>query len=271
MVYCCSLFLIPFCLSKFYPKTKFVSWLPGPPGKYALFLIKALSSENNFHLFTHGYTETILVSQGLIKNKDFFLIPPGVSDDFEISTAPRDIDTNLIRGLTVARLVPIKDIEFLITCLFYCKQNGLSFNWIIVGEGPLFQRIKLMIQSLGLSEEINLVGYKSHAEIQHLLHKTDVFALSSEFENYSLAVIEAFSSGVPCLLRNVGYFPKLVGKSARGANFDSPAEFYSALKSFLDQPAEYRKISMNCLQFASEHTWDRNAELFHEHVTSGHK
>lgn len=266
MVYCCSLFVIPFCLSKFFPNVHFVSWLPGPPGKYALSLIKLLSVRSNFHLFTHGYPEEVLISEGLRKDRDFFLLPPGVSNDFANSTMPREIDTNCVRGLTVARLVPIKDIEFLIKCLFYCKQKGLKFHWVIVGEGPLFQRIQFMIEAFGLTKEIDLVGHKKHAEIQDLLCTTDIFALSSEFENYSLAVIEAFANGVPCLLRNVGYLPKLVDNDTRGANFESTDEFYQAIKNFLDNPKIYKKISLSCLHFAAQHTWSSNEEVFHEHV-----
>lgn len=268
IVYCCSLFFIPYCLSKRYPQTQFVSWLPGPPGKIALAIIKLLKLRQNFHLFTHGYPEQSLIDNGLIKNKDFFLIPPGLSEDFKTKTVPRNVSGDCIKGLTVARLVPIKDIEFLIECLFECKQKKFNFHWTIIGDGPLLQTIKSLVESLGLVSHISLLGQRTQSEIKNILDHTDVFALSSEFENYSLAVIEAFSGGVPCLLRDVGYLPKLIGANTRGATFNCIEGFYASLMAIVNDPIKYRQMSLLCLEFAAEHSWKKNARIFHENVTS---
>jgi len=266
IVYCCSLFIIPLILSRYFRNVQFFTWLPGPPGKFAVFLIRRLLNRTNFNLFTNGYPEKTLNELGLIEGKDYFFMPPALNTVFNLSKPQKTHSSDLIRGVTVARLVPIKDLSFLLRCLARCKQAGLRFSWNIVGDGPDKKTLQATIYELDIADIVTISGRKSQSEINTILSTSHVFALSSSFENYSIAVLEAFSKGLPGILRNVGYLPRMIDGGRRGFNFDTEADFVEALKTLRYDRALYKKISQNCSDFASQHNWEINREIFHRQV-----
>jgi glycosyltransferase involved in cell wall biosynthesis len=263
IIYCCSLFFIPLLLCKFYPKDKFFSWLPGPPGRLVKILIRILVKNNNFELFTRGFPELVLDEMGLKKNEHYFVLRPSLSSQFIDKNFKRNgHDLKLVKGITVARLVPIKNIEFLIECLSHCKKDTIDFEWIIVGDGPEREKLDKLVRKLSLETSIFLVGELEHVDVINYLETSNVFALSSEFENYSNAVLEGFAFGLPCLLTDVGYMKQLAGENKRGYIYNSTDEFKTKLIDIFKNKKEYNEMSMRCTDFAKQHTWENNYRTF---------
>lgn len=269
IVYCCSLFLIPIITAPFFKQYTFVSWLPGPPGKLVQKKIKILKRYPNFRLFTRGYPEKTLVNLKLEKNIDYFILPPALKAHWlsaSISNPSKAHPDGKVNGVTTARLVPIKDLEFLIDCLAHCNQNGLQFSWSIIGDGTEKARLESKIKNLGLMNCVTLHGELPHEEVKEILLCSDVFVLSSRFENYSNAVLESFACGVPCLLRDVGYMPNLVGNGERGYLFSSPKTFYLRLLELISDDYVRNEMRKNCVSFAKRHNWELINQTFWENV-----
>lgn len=99
---------------------------------------------------------------------------------------------------TVGRLVEQKNHKLLIDAFaesYAVKSNSML---IIVGDGPLYERLSKQVSELGLNEQIKLLG--SRTDVNELLQAFDAFAMPSKDEGLGIAVVEAQAAGLPVLI-----------------------------------------------------------------------
>jgi glycosyltransferase involved in cell wall biosynthesis len=101
-----------------------------------------------------------------------------------------------------ARLSPQKGINVLLQALERCKQCGLHFRCMIVGDGPLGGCLRQRSLELGLSDCVAFEGFKE--DIRPYLHCATAFVLTSYSEGLPFAVLEAMACALPCIVTNVG-------------------------------------------------------------------
>ncbi len=78
---------------------------------------------------------------------------------------------------------------------------------LLVGDGPERHKIERLCKELGTCDDVILLGkLKSPAEV---LSISDLFLLTSEFESFGLAALEAMASGVPVISTNTGGIPEV--------------------------------------------------------------
>jgi glycosyltransferase involved in cell wall biosynthesis len=101
-----------------------------------------------------------------------------------------------------ARLSPQKGISVLLQALARCKQRGLRFRCMILGDGPLGDMLRQQSQELGLMDRVVFEGFKK--DIRPYLHSADAFVLTSYSEGLPFAILEAMACGLPCIVTDVG-------------------------------------------------------------------
>lgn len=100
-----------------------------------------------------------------------------------------------------SRLVNDKGIEVLIEAAsILCKKNK-NVRFFVSGEGPLREMLESQILRKNLSDIFYLVGFQE--DLLLFLRELDVFVMPSLAEGYPLAVLEALSSGLPCIATDV--------------------------------------------------------------------
>ena len=97
--------------------------------------------------------------------------------------------------ITVSRLVSWKNIDKLISV---CSKN----NWklAIIGSGPEEERL-VKLASVSKSK-VEFLGQKPSDQIPKYLKKSKTFALVSDYEGMSFALLQALSCGVPVVVSN---------------------------------------------------------------------
>lgn len=103
--------------------------------------------------------------------------------------APRRADTRLFLG--VGRLNPQKDFALLIRA--FASFAGPKDRLVILGEGPERRRLESLIETLGVTDQVELVGHV--ADTAQWLARADAFVLSSRYEGVPAVVIEALAAG----------------------------------------------------------------------------
>jgi glycosyltransferase involved in cell wall biosynthesis len=88
---------------------------------------------------------------------------------------------------------------------------------LVVGDGPERNRLQELVRALGLQEHVIFAGYQARPE--RFYRAMDVFALSSRHEGLPLALLEAWASGVPVVVPEVGGIAKLVTSGQTGLLF----------------------------------------------------
>lgn len=73
---------------------------------------------------------------------------------------------------------------------------SLAFTLRIVGAGPLERRMRNYVETHGLGERVEFLGWKDKAAVRDLLRASDIFLSTAERESFGLAALEARCVGV---------------------------------------------------------------------------
>jgi len=127
---------------------------------------------------------------------------------------------------TLAGLRPVKALPRLVRAF-----HALPDEWqlVIVGEGPERAVIAAEAKRLGIGARVHLPGHVAHpAEAAALF---DIFALSSDSEQFPLSVVEAMATGLAVASPAVGDVAEIV--AAENAPFIAPQGDEAALADAL--------------------------------------
>ncbi len=126
-------------------------------------------------------------------------------------TCERSSD-ELIRIVSCSYVVPVKRLELLIDALKLCKNR---IEWTHIGDGPLFEQIKLKAEELPEHIFVRFLGGKKNHEIYEYYsnNKVDFFVNVSSTEGIPVSIMEVFSFGIPAIATDVGGTRELVNQS----------------------------------------------------------
>jgi N-acetyl-alpha-D-glucosaminyl L-malate synthase BshA len=78
---------------------------------------------------------------------------------------------------------------------------------LFVGDGPERPVAEDLCRELNLCDEIRFVGRQE--QMEEILAVADLFLLTSDYESFGLAALEAMAAGVPVISTNVGGLPEI--------------------------------------------------------------
>jgi N-acetyl-alpha-D-glucosaminyl L-malate synthase BshA len=86
--------------------------------------------------------------------------------------------------------------------IFYEVQKKIPSKLLFVGDGPERQSAEELARSLGVCDDMRFVGKQE--QMEDILAIADLFLLTSEYESFGLAALEAMAAGVPVVSTNAG-------------------------------------------------------------------
>ena len=145
----------------------------------------------------------------------------------------QDHSGRLLLG-TAARLSPEKNLMMLIQVIAACRDQGREFDLDIVGEGPQRQELETLVQQLGLSGQVRLLGKMN--ELEQWYPRLDAFVLPSLKEGMPLTVLESLACGCPVIASATGAIPELLAGLA-GCRTVRPGDADGLTAALLELPA----------------------------------
>jgi glycosyltransferase involved in cell wall biosynthesis len=132
----------------------------------------------------------------------------------------------------LGRLVPDKNLEYLIRSFSHLREMGVESHLHLFGDGSERDALKSLSNRLKLAEHIEFHGQLGRSEIPAAIDGCHLFAFSSRTEGQCLAALEILARGRPVLGTPVGAFPEfLSGFLGSVAPLDDPTVFATALKA----------------------------------------
>jgi glycosyltransferase involved in cell wall biosynthesis len=107
-----------------------------------------------------------------------------------------------------------KGIGILLEALPVLARKRPEARFVIVGDGSTRARHEAAVRSLGLSEKVSFVGWRTDA--RRLLAAMDVFVMPSTFEGGPTTVIEAMAMARPIVATAVGMVPEILEDGVNG-------------------------------------------------------
>ena len=102
--------------------------------------------------------------------------------------------------ISVGRYDYQKGFENLIKAFKLVSNEYPEWNLKIIGDGPLKIEYENLIKKMQLSEKVELLH--SSKNIENILCKSSIFVMTSRFEGYANALVEALACGIPSISYN---------------------------------------------------------------------
>jgi glycosyltransferase involved in cell wall biosynthesis len=112
----------------------------------------------------------------------------------------------------VGRLVPAKNLPLAISAFDQVPGARL----IVIGDGPERQPLTELIGQAGLNGKVVMKGALPRSEAIEWLCAADAALLSSAYENFPHAAVEALAAGTPVVATAVGGVPEVIENGVNG-------------------------------------------------------
>ena len=227
----------------------------GPNGELMVRLRKAFNASWPVATFFHGYDISVLLDKNgpgvydrLFRAGDLFLPASGFFRERLVNLgAPADRTVvqrmgvrsgtqsmEATKGLggrrrefvfvSVGRLVEKKGQEYAIRAIAQCRQMDpeIKISLIIIGDGPLLEKLHDMIRKLKLEGIVQLHGSLPREKVNEKLLAADAFVLPSvtaddgDMEASPVSISEAMAVGLPVVATRHGGIPEIVEDEVTG-------------------------------------------------------
>jgi glycosyltransferase involved in cell wall biosynthesis len=141
---------------------------------------------------------------------------------------------------TVAGLRPVKNLPRLVRAFAAMKTKAARL--VIVGSGPESERIAAQARACGVADRLVMPGFL--ADPASWIGRFDIFALSSDSEQFPISLVEAMAAGVPVVATAVGDVLDMLSADNRPLVVDpaDEAAFAAALDGLAERPDLRRAI-----------------------------
>jgi len=116
----------------------------------------------------------------------------------------------------LARLIPQKDQKTLIRAFSKLVKSEPKVKLIIVGGGKLEKSLKKLVRDLGIEDRVIFTGSVERAEVYKILHILDVFVMTSLWEGFCVAVLQAMAARKPVILTDIHPFREAIDDGVCG-------------------------------------------------------
>ncbi len=128
-------------------------------------------------------------------------------------------DSDTVNFIYVGRLFPQKGVHLLVDAISKISDE-YNFRFSIVGRGPQQQELVEQAARLNVSEKIEFLG--SRMDVPDLLKKADFFIHPAIWnEGFGITLVEAMSSGLPCVAFRKGAIPEIITNNKNGYIVDN--------------------------------------------------
>lgn len=140
-----------------------------------------------------------------------------------------------VRIVTTGRLVEKKGIEYSIRAVAKLALVNRNIEYNVIGDGPLRKELQQLIENLGVSSTVKLLGWRHQQELieilnnSHILIAPSVTAKDGDQDAPVNALKEAMAMGLPVIGTQHGGIPELIEDGISGflvpeRNVDAIAE-----------------------------------------------
>lgn len=98
--------------------------------------------------------------------------------------------------------------------IFHTVNQQIPSKLLFVGDGPERAPAEELCRQLGVCDDVRFVGKQE--QMEDILAIADLFLLTSEYESFGLAALEAMAAGVPVVSTNAGGLGEIMVEGVTG-------------------------------------------------------
>jgi len=260
-----------------------------------IFFVPKIISQKIINWVVNGYCkkcDATIAPSSAIKNLLFnagikqsvYIIPSGIeTEQFAKNVGKRTeirdkygVKENEILLITASRIVPEKNIEFLIRAFVIINKSKKNAKMMIVGDGNTKAKLEKMVKELGLQENVIFTGLLVKEGMIAHYQASDIFVFSSLTETQGLVAVEAMATGLPVVAIKASGIEDTVKNGKDGFLTDNVEENFAKNVIRLIEDGNLRKkmsedAKINAQEFRIEPWVDKIVKLYEEIIEGKEK
>ena len=113
--------------------------------------------------------------------------------------------------------------------------RDLEWEFVMLGDGPLFQEARQRIQSSGLEDRFRTPGWVSPEEVRDTFCRSDILFMPSHTEGLPIVGVQALAAGLAFIVSDIGGFIDLVQNGVNGYRIALDDDFHAAFSESLSE------------------------------------
>lgn len=184
---------------------------------------------NSIISISEGTQDNLLTWLKVKKNKKYKIINNGIDLNIFLNSKPCDIKkiSDKLNSedkilCMIGSFTEQKNHELVIKII---KKLPCNYKLILLGEGPLKEKISNMIKKEELQDRVIVLGFRR--DVASIIKASDVVVIPSRWEGFGLVAVEALACGKKVVCSNVAGLSEVVGNvgiKISGENADAYAE-----------------------------------------------
>lgn len=165
-----------------------------------------------------------------------------------------------------------KGLDLLLDAIASRKEEMAQKHVFIELYGPddrtsFPEKVNSLVKDKELAEFVSVKGPVFDQEKKRVLTGSDFFIHTSRFEGLPMAVLDALSYGVPCLVTEGSNMKEPIEQNHAGwgadTNVGSIVEALDSMLQDIDQPEKMKTLSRNARDLADKYSWNNIAKTTH--------
>lgn len=176
-----------------------------------------------------------------------------------------DIPENAYVLLSVGELNINKNHQIVVKALGELKDK--TIHYVIAGKGDQDKALLDLAKEVGIENQFHLIGYRS--DVPELYKMADVYLLPSIREGLNVSVMEAMSSGLPCIVSDIRGNRDMIDEGKGGYLVDPLQQdsFETVIKSIRKKQGEMSKYNEEKAVMFESSVINKSMESIYRKVT----
>lgn len=211
-------------------------------------------------------------AERIVRKDRIRVIPNPVYVKPDNSVNPFDDHPHGCTIVAMGRLVKQKGFDYLLEAFRLCADRHPKWSLKILGEGDQRQSLEAKSADLMLSDRVKFLGIVK--EPSRVLRQADLFVMSSRFEGFPLALIEAMACGLPAISTDCPTGPSEIIRDNIDGILVIPgdvAALANAMDRLMSNPLERQRLATRAVEVVERFGIHRIMALWDEllvHISS---
>jgi len=157
-----------------------------------------------------------------------------------------------------------KGLDVLLQALQMSMESLPNIFLLVVGDGDLKPQYESMAENLGVADHAIFAGNSTDEELPEFYAASDLVTLPSKdmSEGFGLTLLEANSSGRPCIASKTGGIPEIIkdGYNGRLVPPNNPRALAQGIITMAKDSNARQRMGVNGRRLARSHDWTTVAE-----------
>lgn len=168
------------------------------------------------------------------------------------------------------RLVSTKGVDVLLRAARILREQGRSFELLIIGDGPERSHLEELAKHLGLTPWVNFAGRLPAAQLDAALDRSTLLVVPSlGGEVFGMVLAENMQRAIPVIASNLGCFVEVVGDSGRIFRTGDASDLACEIDLLLSDPLQTKRLGAAGARRVSEFYGEgkmieEHARMYHE-------